>query len=173
MNTDEFTAPRTLDEAEVRRQDLTLNVQSIQAQLGDKQRTDDNGRRLTSKEYWAWKKRATHALNQKLDELRLVKQWLRNNRQPSTSIQGAVAHLINILEALGRDEPELKLTEDVTHSIEAAEDYLQRLDASTTARRDPHDQTSKTTSPSRHRQSDAEAAGRAPSPSPARRQQHE
>lgn len=74
--------PVSLADAEVRRQQITLEIQGIQAELGDKQRTDETGRRLTAQEYWAWKKRAQHDLNQKLDELRTLKAWIKEQRTP-------------------------------------------------------------------------------------------
>lgn len=77
-----MSIPASLADAEERRQQLTLEIQGIQAQLGDKQRTDESGRRLEAQEYWTWKKRAQHALNQKLDELRQLKAWIKENRPP-------------------------------------------------------------------------------------------
>jgi hypothetical protein len=94
---DTFTEPTTLAEAESLRAELTGDVQSIQAQLGDKQRIDDEGRRLSSQEYWTWKKRAQHALNQKLEDLRAVKLWMRENRPESAVLSlDAQSHLANL-----------------------------------------------------------------------------
>jgi len=84
-------------EAESLRAELTGDVQSIQAQLGDKQRIDDEGRRLSSQEYWTWKKKAHHALNQKLEDLRAVKLWMRENRpEPTVPSLDAQAHLTKL-----------------------------------------------------------------------------
>lgn len=125
--TPEFTLPTTLEEAEPRRQQLTLDVQSIQAQLGDKQRTDENGRRLSSREYWAWKKRATHALNQRLDELRVVKQWIRDNRSTADRVDTAehlqaVCSVVRHAEARG-----LTLPRQSRIVVADAEEHLQRI----------------------------------------------
>lgn len=109
----------TLADAEERRQQLTLEIQGIQAQLGDRQRTDDQGRRLSSNEYWAWKKRAQHALNQKLDELRLVKSWIRENQRETPAVE--LARHIGVLCQLF---DELK-TEDVEFDL----DELDKIDA--------------------------------------------
>lgn len=109
----------TLADAEERRQQLTLEIQGIQAQLGDRQRTDDQGRRLSSNEYWAWKKRAQHALNQKLDELRLVKSWIRENQRETPVVE--LARHIGVLCQLF---DELK-TEDVEFDL----DELDKIDA--------------------------------------------
>lgn len=89
---------------------LTAEIQEIQEQLGDKQRTDELGRRLTSREYWTWRKRATHALNQKLDELRTVKNWIRDNRA-GTVDDTPLAHLhrlYRILSTLREQAVDLK-----------------------------------------------------------------
>lgn len=99
--------PTSLADAEDRRQQITLEIQGIQAQLGDKQRTDESGRRLDTQEYWTWKKRAQHALNQKLDELRTLKAWIKEHR-PSSSydavmrapVNNQVDEIINHLENL-------------------------------------------------------------------------
>lgn len=98
--------PSSLTEAEEQRQRITLEIQGIQAQLGDKQRTDETGNRLEASEYWAWKKRAQHALNQKLDELRTLKAWIKEHRPSSydevmrspveSQIDGIVVHLANL-----------------------------------------------------------------------------
>jgi len=103
---------QTLEEAEEFRQELTLEVQNIQAQLGDKQRTDDDGHRLTSTEYWAWKKKAQHALNQKLSELREVKKWMREKNAVTVgfAIHQAVKiifDLCEVIEANGLEDESL------------------------------------------------------------------
>jgi hypothetical protein len=135
---DTFEIPKSLDEAETLRAQLTNDVQSIQAQLGDKQRTDEEGRRLTSKEYWAWKKRAQHALNQKLDELRFIKNWIRERRHAMTAVGIRVDHPPPVEEALGHLRALCTLLdslrlEDVdfdpeeTTQIDAAREFLVRV----------------------------------------------
>ncbi len=95
----------TLAEAEERRQQLTLEIQGIQAQLGDRQRTDESGRRLTSSEYWSWKKKAQYALNQKLDELRSIKNWIKDLKAPAeeTLLQHVhvLCQILDVLKAEG------------------------------------------------------------------------
>lgn len=48
----------TLDEAEALSQELLEQVQDIDLQLGDRNRTDEHGRRLSSREYSAWRDQA-------------------------------------------------------------------------------------------------------------------
>jgi len=128
-----FDEPTSLAEAEALRVELTNDVQSIQAQLGDKQRTDEDGNRLTSKEYWSWKKRAQHALNQKLDHLRYVKTWIRENRQaayPSrmATADEAIAHVRTLCSILlvMRDE-EVEFSAEESLQIDAAKNFLVRV----------------------------------------------
>jgi len=100
----------SLVEADERRQQLTLEIQGIQAQLGDRQRTGEDGRRLNAHEYWVWNKRAHHALNQKLDELRSVKAWIRQHRllsydpgRPAVDLAVHLESLCTLLEDLNLD----------------------------------------------------------------------
>lgn len=127
---------QTLEEAEELRQELTLEVQNIQAQLGDKQRTDDDGRRLTSSEYWAWKKKAQHALNQKLSALREVKRWMREKNAGTAgfTLHEAVQHILilcELTEALV-SYGELELETREREQIDAAKDFLSRAKPSPT-----------------------------------------
>jgi hypothetical protein len=134
MTTDEPPTPTTLEEAEQLRQELTLDVQSIQAQLGDRQRTDDDGNRLSTADYWQWKKKAQHALNQKLGHLREVKAWIREQRNSSyPSVREAVGHvesLCSLVEALS-SYGELSFENSEQKQIDAAKDFLSRAKAIT------------------------------------------
>jgi hypothetical protein len=131
---DTFGEPTDLSQAEGLRAQLTKDVQGIQAQLGDRERTDDNGKRLTPKEYWAWKKRAQHALNQKLDHLRSVKSWLRAQRK-ALSLQNeevpedsALLHLKNLCDIVAVLEGDDVDFEDKEKSqIDAANTFLHRV----------------------------------------------
>jgi hypothetical protein len=131
-----MTAPASLADAEDRRQQITLEIQGIQAQLGDKQRTDETGRRLNAQEYWAWKKRAQHALNQKLDELRSLKNWIKEHRPSEEAIRvpidaqsaGLARHLVGLCEILTnlRNE-EVDFDPEEINKIEAAQKMLDDL----------------------------------------------
>lgn len=131
IGSDIFIEPTSLDEAEKLKAGLTSDVQTIQAQLGDKQRVDDDGRRLSAREYWTWKKRAQHALNQKLEDLRAVKLWIRDNRQDAPHeplASEAVTHATNlykILEELVSDGVELE--KDEATKTAAAQVFLRRI----------------------------------------------
>lgn len=148
MTAVEFKPPSSLEEAEALRHALTLDVQSIQAQLGDKQRTDKSGRRLRSAEYNTWKKHATYNLNQKLAELRFVKSWIRDHRRISASanvevkepppVNQALGHLKNlyaILTDLRGEDVEFDPEEAI--KISAAKDFLLRLGIAEPAKETP------------------------------------
>ena len=131
MPSDEKNEPAV--DAESRRQELTLEIQGIQAQLGDKLRTDDNGVRLKPSDYWAWKKKAQHALNQKLGELREIKASLREQRKTAggPSLYEAIGHLKNLsslVEALV-SYGEMSLESSEQKQIDAAKDFLSRATA--------------------------------------------
>lgn len=143
MTDSEFKTPDTIEEAESRRGALTLDVQSIQAQLGDKQRSDRNGTRMRATEYNTWKKHATYNLNQKLAELRLVKAWIQKHRRTLASahtevensppVNQALGHLRNlcsILKALREDEVDFDPEEAI--KIAAAQTFLRGLGLETT-----------------------------------------
>lgn len=132
----DFAQPETLDEAEERRRELTFDVQNIQSQLGDKNRTDKNGKPLSSKQYWAWKKKAQHMLNLKLDELRFIKKWIQKHRfdieHPKVEvlnapvIEDALGHLSSVcgvLESLGE---EVDLEAEERERLDAARAFLRR-----------------------------------------------
>jgi len=134
---EEFDLPKDLDEAEERRVQLTLDVQGIQAQLGDKQRTDDSGRRLSSQEYWNWKKRAQHALNFKLNELRAIKKWIKDTKRSmaapvvevvgSATLEEAVGHLAQLYQIISDlREEEVEFNESELAKIFAAGNFLRR-----------------------------------------------
>lgn len=126
---DSLKPPRDLADAESRRQQVTLDVQSIQAQLGDKQRTDDKGRRLQAREYWAWKKKAQHALNQKLDELRLLKAYIRENRRDRIpSSEQALVLLRDLWDVLGGHVEKIQIPDKDLKKIDAVRAFLCRID---------------------------------------------
>jgi hypothetical protein len=130
-----FPLPESLEEAEALRQELTLDVQSIQAQLGDRQRTDENGNRLSASDYWAWKRKANNALNQRLDELRMVKQWIRDRRNPAGPRDNASTHLRELHKILERLSDEgCALKDEERRRLKDAGQYLVSLNAAQTGR---------------------------------------
>ena len=124
----------SLEQAEVLRAKLTADIQGIQAQLGDRQRTHEDGRRLTSKEYWSWRRQAQYSLNKKLGELRNVKGLIRAKKSPASSAAKEAAgteetnHLNNLHDILFPlvDEGVFEFSREELEQIDAAKDFLLR-----------------------------------------------
>lgn len=75
-----FDFPDDLLEAEDRYEDLVFEVQGIQTDLGNKNRTHEDGTRFSEHEYWDWRSRAQGALRHRLDEQRALKRHVRDLR---------------------------------------------------------------------------------------------
>ena len=129
---DDFVEPTSIEDAEERRCELIINIQEIQTQLGDKQRTDEQGARLDKRDYWEWKSKAQFALNKRLSALRLLKAWIHKNRQ-DIPLPDSIAHrrsfqhletLCSLLEEMVDEEVEMD--EDELEQIKAAREFLRR-----------------------------------------------
>jgi phosphoribosylaminoimidazole carboxylase (NCAIR synthetase) len=72
----DWAEPHDLPEALDRRRVITAEIEEIQAQLGDKTKEQDA----------EWRKKAIWALTNRLQELRLVKAWVRENRMMSLTV---------------------------------------------------------------------------------------
>ena len=91
-------APASMEEADRRRNALTLEIQRLQAQMGEKTRVDETGRRLGHTDYWAWRDDAQRILTRKLGELRELKSWIKAHtvHTPPDASSEAVRHLANL-----------------------------------------------------------------------------
>lgn len=72
--------PPSLADAEARRLLLADTVADIQTQLGNRNRTYDDGTPMESPDYWEWRHRASWAWKSKMAELRFVKAWITEQR---------------------------------------------------------------------------------------------
>lgn len=72
-----FDAPSGISEARNRKIKLQDNIEAIQYQLSEENKTDDDGERLPPKKYHKWRRQALKALTAKKRELRYVKRWIR------------------------------------------------------------------------------------------------
>lgn len=72
-----FVIPKSLAEAEERILSVTYNVQNIEGQLADRNRTMAGGVRLDAKAYHAWRAKTITALKFQAAELRSLKQWVK------------------------------------------------------------------------------------------------
>lgn len=122
--------PTSMADAEERRRLLTLDIQSIQAQLGDRQKKNDKGVRLSPEEYWKWKPTAQHAMNKMLAELRYLKLWIKENRTPRTMTGEAIGHvkgLSMMIDSMVENDG-LELDDESEKPIvDAAKNFLSRI----------------------------------------------
>ncbi len=74
-----FKTPQNPEEAKKRIEALQQIHNKIILDLSCKNRTDKNGRRLSTYEYHEWRQRALHSLTRALTELRFLKSWMNNS----------------------------------------------------------------------------------------------
>src|ERR1700677_869823 len=72
-----FIDPASIEEAYERRDALLAEVQRIQLQLGNRNFLDPEGRRMPAKVYWDWRNRAGNELNEHLEQIRKIKNWVK------------------------------------------------------------------------------------------------
>lgn len=132
----EFREPGSLADGEALRIRLTREIESIQSQLGDRDRTDENGDRLSSSQYWEWRKKAQHSLHLKLTELRGLKQWLRKKRfENSDKFPGNVTpslfeeavSLLSEMHQLAKAALQRNPDRDVQTKLDATQAFLDRV----------------------------------------------
>lgn len=71
--------PESYEEAK-REYDQALEVmEEIQAQLGDRNKLDADGQRISADEYWSWRNRAKLKLRHTTARVRFLKQWMKLN----------------------------------------------------------------------------------------------
>lgn len=75
-----FDPPASLEEALTRRATVVSEVQKIQLDLSNRNKTQ-NGERIDSRDYWKWRHQAVRALMHKTGELRALKEWIRAERE--------------------------------------------------------------------------------------------
>lgn len=76
--------PQTLDEALNEKAKLVVEIQDIQVQLGNRNRTNEQGERLEGKTYWEWRNKATWALAQKQKRVAALKAFIREESKKKT-----------------------------------------------------------------------------------------
>ena len=136
--------PEDLDEATDLLSQVTLDVQEIQDQLGDRQRTNEEGDRLSPHDYQTWRKKANHALTLKLNQLRKLKSWIKKKRRDdkSPSVQEAIEHLENVCDTVTSLEAFdiVEQKELFDGKIDAAKDFLRRAKSNNLTKEKPCDQ---------------------------------
>lgn len=72
--------PTDIQDGERRKLKLLEELNDIQRQLGDRNRTGADGQRMDDDVYWTWRKHAVAALNFKHAEVRRINAWLKERR---------------------------------------------------------------------------------------------
>lgn len=129
---DDKHTPTSVEDAEARREALTSQVQDLQAQLGDKQKTDQHGLRMSSTDYWAWRHDAQQTLNAKLGELRAIKAWLRaRGRHGPGQTDPSIQHLTNLFLLVDQliKEDSVELNQAELALVQNAGAHLRQLGA--------------------------------------------
>ena len=91
-----WTPPADLDECRLRRETLIVDLKAIEAQLGSRVRTDENGERLDGHAYHDWRAKAVHAKGEKERELLQLKSWARAHGDTSAD---PVREILSRMEA--------------------------------------------------------------------------
>jgi hypothetical protein len=76
-----FDEPESMQEALARIALLTRNIANVQYQLGDHERKDKRGRRLSPRAYRRWVQSARASLIYKRQEQAYLKQWVKDRRR--------------------------------------------------------------------------------------------
>ena len=72
----DFVEPATFQEAEERMRRLYEDAALIEAQLGNKFKLDENGEKLSTREYYQWREKAKFAWSAKRAEYKALKEWI-------------------------------------------------------------------------------------------------
>jgi hypothetical protein len=80
---------------------LSDGILMIQAQLAEKNHTDENGKRLSDHEYQAWRARAVWALHKKTIERRRLSRWLLAQKRRAYAVEQGVETPKNVVELVG------------------------------------------------------------------------
>jgi hypothetical protein len=87
-------------EVDERRKALVNKVQDLHTQLGDKDRRDQRGQRLSPKGYFSWKKSVQEELNASLRDLREINTQLKELKPPSSMSLVNLDDVITTMKAL-------------------------------------------------------------------------
>jgi hypothetical protein len=93
--------PTSLQTAEAWADELAAEIGMIQAQLANKDHTDEDGRRLNGHEYHQWRGRAVWALQKKTIAKRRLNRWITEQKQAVAAIEDGVEAPKNVVELVG------------------------------------------------------------------------
>lgn len=72
-----FDSPESVEDARDRMDKLVADIDIIQVQLQDRNKKNDNGKRMSVGEYREWRGKAMYALSCKINEYRFLRGWER------------------------------------------------------------------------------------------------
>lgn len=124
-------AGRPVTDLEEAYQKAVGEVQGLQAQLGDRNRTNGEGNRLSDHEYHAWRSRANVALRHMLERQRGLKEALKTARRRfnpdtmlATELKTPEALIHAALATLRKLSGEVEMEPEEQRVIDALDVYL-------------------------------------------------
>ena len=118
----QFTDPQDFEDCLARMDSLLDAIRDIQAEFGNKNRTDSDGKRLSSHKYHEWKTRAQKALRYKEKEYAYLKRWkinhLRKQQEQLITAEDEVSLISRAAECIRRNMAECQFTEQDKELLE-------------------------------------------------------
>jgi len=121
-------ALKSYEQALVRRDELKREIQSLQTEIAMRNKTDEDGNRLTGKAYWRWRDDAVRRIDRIGVELREVKAFLRRHHvaldnpdpeidyaNPRSILMGARRVIMEYAKAEGLTEKASKVLSAIQH----------------------------------------------------------
>ena len=93
--------PRSVEAAEEEMLDLAADTDLIQAQLSDRNKTDEDGERVGGIAYHQWRSKALWALKKKTIRRRRLKAWIKAVNLEAFRIEAGVSKPTNAVELVG------------------------------------------------------------------------
>lgn len=114
--------PSSIEEAVDRRHRLQKEVEKLQEQLSEKNRTDVSGRRLDEADYNRWRRTTIAAMHERQQELRDLRAWLGRKQGGKKGSEWALlARAYRILDQLPEGNPDVEqLLDDIEYTIPKA-----------------------------------------------------
>lgn len=121
-----FVLPDNLPDAYTALNDLVFNIQSIQGQLGNRNRKTTAGDRMTDLEFWDWRHRAVGALRHREADLRDLKTRIRLLQEGARQKAPKAVGLI-LVDALVTAYRENRVDDVGRHLVELVETWVVRI----------------------------------------------
>lgn len=123
--------PISIEDAENQILALLVDINEIEAQLGDRDKKDSTGSRLWGEDYWSWRTKANSARVAKINHRAKLKKWIKDQRQnvrenmaeeaKSSGLQGLIVATTDLLHKLASEGVEF--TDQEQGLIDALTEY--------------------------------------------------